>query len=476
MSQLKTPLITQIKNAVSKNNIRLHMPGHKGFSKVNQAWELLGEDVWNADFTEIAGLDNLQQPQECIKEAQELAASYFGANKTYFLVNGTTVGILATLTAIKNCCSKIAVPRFAHKAVFNGIIIAGLEAVFVPPTINDEWQIPLGVSLQDWSISMEQSISGILTTNSNYYGFVEDLKQLRKLGNDKILIIDEAHGSHFHASSLLPTGGIQAGADMVIQSIHKTFGSLTQTSLLHINNEDYFQSIENALKLLQTTSPSYVLMASIDGARRHWAINGSIWIEELIEKISNFREKLRFIQGITIVDEELLMDNSIYYHDYTKIIVSARDLGLSGGQLAQVLREDYNIEVEMNDFLSVVLLFSIGDLGIDWEKILKAFESISKAYRNSNPIKVDRFSLPKFSEAKITMREAYFNKKRVVPLENSEGYLAGEMLVPYPPGVPVILPGELITYEHVLYLKEILQTRHTCLGISTNRQIQIVDK
>ncbi|GAW91613.1 aminotransferase class I/II-fold pyridoxal phosphate-dependent enzyme [Calderihabitans maritimus] len=455
------PILDALIQYVGGKYINLHTPGHKQGCGINPKFrEMLGEKSFSFDLTEVPGLDNLHQPQGIIKQAQELAARCFGAGETYFLVNGATAGILASLMAICRPGDYVLVPRHAHRSVWGGMVLTGIRPVYYKPEIHPRWGIPLGISPEDIQDKLfRQNCKAVLILHPTYHGMVSDLKSIVNIAHAHgvTVISDEAHGAHFAFHSRLPVSGMAAGADIAVHGTHKTLGALTQTGMLHVHPTAVGRwDIQQALSIVQTTSPSYLFLASLDAVRSQMQVEGPKLMEEVISIAETVRTKIASIKGIHCLGRELYQYPSLVDYDLTKLVISAVELGLTGYQLAKELRNSYSIEVEMADFTTVLMLITIGDNREIGDKIVKALQDLAERYKDSylrcrcSRQRVEK--MPSLPKVLMSPRDAYFAPKRDIPLQEAVGKVAGEIVAPYPPGIPVVCPGEEITYEIVNYL------------------------
>lgn len=444
LSQEKTPLMDAIQAYLEQEPCRLHMPGHKG----------QGEMPYPADLTEIPGLDDLHQPAGVIKEAQQLAAEAFGARETFFLVNGATAGILAAFLALVQPGDKVILPRHAHKSVFNALVLSGALPLWVPPVYHPVLKIPLGVSRKQWEQAWEKHPGSklLFLVHPTYEGITsidEELIRQAKARGFKI-IVDEAHGSHFPFHPGLPPPALSLGADVVIHGSHKTVGSLTQSGMLHLGPSLEPGMFQGALSLVQSTSPSYLLMASLDEARRDMVLEGRAKLDRVLGATARLRDEIKGVKGICFWHEELYTYNEVKGLDPTKIIIDGRQLGLTGYELAECLRESYGIQVEMAAGTHLLALFSFEDSWVQGKRLLDALKEISRSGGTGKPLPETFGSncLPA-PQVVVSPRDSWFAPKRQLPLEEAAGAVAGQLLVPYPPGIPLLCPGELITHQLV---------------------------
>lgn len=458
LEQENTPLLEALNKYISKKE-RFHFPGH-GAKPSKELISLLGEKLFKADLTELRGLDDLHCPKDALKKSQGLAAKLFGVKESFFLINGSTCGLQALIMAYTKKDDLIILPRNIHRSILGGLILSGAKPIFFQPEVFESFQIMGGILPENIATILEKypKIRAIFFIHPNYYGIVSDISLGVNLAKEKGLFCfaDEAHGIHFYFHPSFPKGALNFKIDASVQSMHKTGGSLTQTSFLHWQGEDKEkEKIVKALSLLQSTSPSYPLMASLDGARKYLALEGKILFEKQLELSQKFKKELKKIRGIKVLDEEYLGEAGIYQLDPLRIVFSLDCL--TGHNLANILDEKYNLDVEMADDYNVVLVFSFS---VTWEhcdKFLKAIKAIKAQYKN-NKIKNKQFSqaiLPSLPKAILTPKEAYNASSRDILLEEAKGKISAEWVAVYPPGIPVLLPGEEINEEILEYLQQI---------------------
>lgn len=463
MDQKSLPLITALKVNKAKNNTSFHMPGHKYGKFLDEEFlSLTGTGLHQIDITEIPGVDNLHVPQGVIREAQELAAEAFGADKSYFLINGSTSGIQAMLLAGFNPGDEIIIPRNVHVSVLYGIIQVGLKPIYINPVFNEKFKIYEGITKEqiEKTIISYPKAKGVLLVTPSYLGVC--LKEFKNVIStihdyDKLVLVDEAHGAHLYFNNKLPISALEGGADMTTVSAHKTMGSLTQSAFLHVKGSRVnIPRLESALNIVQSTSPSYPLMASLDGARRKMFIDGEKAIDKLIPAADAIRIKINNIEGCQCLGEKDL--NIKAGIDPTKILVNFQESNLTAVEIAEKLREDYHIE---NEFIlgdNILFLAAVGNTPEDFDKLSNALEEIingSKEMRTA----MERVTIeaPKYlPKQAVIPREAWFAPWEEVSLKNCLNRISAQWLAPYPPGIPVLVPGEVITEEVLLYIDYLL--------------------
>lgn len=447
-----TPLIKALVKHQKMMNAPFHMPGHKKGKGVDRGFaQLMKTDPFSLDMTEVPGLDDLHNPCGPIQEAQNTAASLFGAEQTFFLVNGTSVGIHAAIMSVCRPNDIILLPRDIHRSVIGACILSGARPEYLPVRVAEQFFIPLPPKPQDVKAALEkfQTSKAILQVYPSYYGVAGNLKEVADIAHfHKIpLIVDEAHGAHLTFSDRLPVPALKQGADISVQSTHKTLGALTQASMLHVNSKiingvDVFRN----LKVLQSTSPSYLLMASLDSVIGQMGRYGKTLMEKTINLAEYVRREIMLVPGLKCFDETSIVNEEGIMFDPTKIYISVTGIGLTGHQAAQILLKKYKIQVELSDSCNVLCMLSLGNTVNDAKILVKALKEMASIRRR--PIKLNyQFNFGFAPLVTLTPREAWFAPKKRIPLRDSVGRVAAEIIAPYPPGIPLLCPGEEITRE-----------------------------
>ncbi|ERM91804.1 ornithine decarboxylase [Caldanaerobacter subterraneus subsp. yonseiensis KB-1] len=465
---MSTPLYDALMEYVKKETVPFHMPGHKQGRVLPKEYI---ENLAKIDLTEVPGLDNLHNPDGPILEAEKLAAKAFGSKQAFFLVNGSTAGIYAAMYAVLNPTDKVLVMRNSHKSVYNGVVLTQSIPVYLLPEIDYENGIAMGIDVEKLEevLQKERDVKAVVVTHPNYYGFCSDIEKIvdivHKYG--KILIVDEAHGAHFPFSNNLPKTSIKAGADIVVQSLHKTLTSFTQTSILHLNSDRVdVVRLKYSLSLFQSTSPSYILMSSIDMAREYMEKEGKKRLEEVIQLALYVRREIDKMEGIRCLGEDIVGRYGIVDFDVTKLTISVKNLGIEGPEAEDFLRRECNIQVEMSDVYNILAMVTVGD---DEKRVKMLLEGLKKLSKNRKRVKFgDRILFPSLPEMELTPSEAVRKKKVRVPFEKAEGAISADFVTPYPPGVPLICPGERIEKDMVKYIEVLYNKGIKVLGIQDN--------
>ena len=422
--------------------------------------KFLGEKCLTVDVNSMKPLDNLCHPVSVIKEAEELAARAFGAQHAFFMVNGTTSAVQSMIMSVCKRGDKIIMPRNVHRSAINALIISGAVPVYVNPSINKQLGIPLGMSVADVKKAIEQNpdAKAVLVNNPTYYGICSDLRTITKLAHQhgmKVLV-DEAHGTHFYFGENLPVSAMAAGADMAAVSMHKTGGSLTQSSFLLSNHPDLHQGyIRQIINLTQTTSGSYLLLSSLDLSRRNLALHGKEIFARVKELAQYAREEINKLGGFYAFSSELIDGDAIFDFDTTKLSVHTRDIGLAGIEVYDLLRDEYDIQIEFGDIGNILAIISVGDNMFVMERLISAMAEIKRIYQKDKAGMYDHEYIN--PEVVMTPQEAFYAAKRAMPIEQSAGQICSEFVMCYPPGIPILAPGERITQEildYIAYAKE----------------------
>ncbi|GIW22301.1 MAG: lysine decarboxylase [Candidatus Sericytochromatia bacterium] len=464
-AQKRAPLFEALRDYIKRDMVAYHTPGHKQGKGVDKEMlELLGENVFKIDLTEIPEVDNLHDPDGVIKEAQELTALLYGSDKSFFLVNGSTTGNNVMIMTVCDPGDKIIIPRNIHKSVLGGIILSGAIPIYVPALWDNDLGIYHGIDIDklEEALINNPDAKGVLLVNPTYYGISLDLKKVIDLIHkyNRPALIDEAHGPHFHFHEDLPISALKAGADMVVQSTHKILSSMTQSSILHLKEGRVnTKRAKNILQLIQSTSPSYVLMASLDVARRQMALHGRELLERTLQLAEDARKRLNKINGIYCFGKEICGSYGVFDIDITKLVINVSKLGISGFHALDILDRKYNIQSEMATLYNVLELVTIGNDKEDLDRLVNAIECISKDETLEKDLRVNSKAPPVPSIPKSTMspREAFFSTTEKVPFYSSIGRICAEIISPYPPGIPILAPGEIINEEIVDYLQLIYE-------------------
>ncbi len=459
MDQNRAPLLEALVKYAGSSPLRFHVPGHGGGRGAPE--DLLGvagPGVFDIDVTELPGLDDLNSPAGVIARAQELAAQAFGADRSFFLVNGTTQGLQALIMAAGRPGGKLILPRNSHRSVVGGLVLAGLDPVFTAPAVVRDFNFAAGVPAGEIQRAVRDhpDACAVLCAHPTYYGTVGDIQKIsgivRAAGIP--LLADEAHGCHLYFHRSYPAGALRAGADGTVQSVHKTGGSLTQSSLLHLKGRRLDEDrVSAALKLIQTSSPSYILMASLDAARRRLALHGSDLLQALLEASSELRAELDRVEGVEVFGPGRLDGDAVFDYDPSRVVVRVSALGLTGRQAAGWLMSQHGIYVEMADNDNIVLAPGLGVTREECRRLVRGIKDLAdREGKGSAPAAGPGLGEIPPARAAMRLREAWFAPSRPVEIAGAAGTVCAEWVAVYPPGIPVILPGEEVTAEMVNYL------------------------
>lgn len=453
---LKMPLVEAMLRYKEENIYPFHTPGHKGGRGMeSKLRNELGESV-RMDVSLMSELDDIHEPETYIKEAQDLAAKVYGSDACFWAVNGTSQAIHAMLMTALKPGEKVLLPRNAHRSVAGGLILGGIEATFMQPDYCEAFGINFQVQPQDVEAALEKdaSIKAVLLTSPNYYGVAADVESIAKICHDRnvVLLVDEAHGPHLGFSDLLPKSALQCGADACAQSTHKILGAMTQCSMLHVQGQRL--SVERAadvMSVLTTTSPNYLLMASLDAARAQVQECGKEMTEAAVMAANKLRNLCSKYVGLKLLSEK---DCGGLKLDTTKVTVNFADWGYTGIEAGDLFRKA-GIAVELVDAQNVLFLVTYADVTRDYEEALAKIDTVLKnmeANKRSKAQAVEAKDVP-VTKMVLPLREVFYGEKEAVALEESAGKICGEQVSFYPPGIPVLLPGEVITEEIIAYCK-----------------------
>lgn len=474
--QHKKPIVDKLAAHSGSSTISFHVPGHKNGNFYNSDRIELWGNILNIDLTEIPGMDNLHCPVGIIEEAQYLTAQAYGVDRTYFLVNGSTAGILATLFGTAHSGDKILVDRCCHSSVLNGLMLGRLKPKYIGRPIDKTTGIPLAVNLIELKKTIEDYGAKVLIiTNPNYYGVCSNIRAIEELAHKHgiLLIVDEAHGAHFKFSKELPESAVDAGADLVVQSAHKTLPAMTQGSWLHVKgNRVDRDRLERMLGVFQTTSPSYPIMASLDMARYVMMKEGAERLKILLKNTRQTRKSINLMdRGLFSPGREYFKKIGCHDFDETKIIINCKEAGMNGYQLDYKFRKEKGIYGELYDLVNWLGVATCGNSRQDFEQLTDA---CGQVICTGKKISLPDFSMP-VQEPCIDLWEVMQVDWQKISLEDAQGMTAAESIVPYPPGVPFVCPGERITAQ-VIEMMKLYSQLHINIKGYTEGQIEIVKR
>ena len=455
LSQTNAPIYEALRKFRRMRVVPFDVPGHKRGRGNMELTEFLGEDCMNVDVNSMKPLDNLCHPVSVIAEAEDLAAEAFGAAHAYFMVGGTTSAVQSMIMYACKEGDMIIMPRNVHRSAINALILTGAVPVYVNPDVNHKLGIALGMSVSqvEQAIRDNPDAKAIMVNNPTYYGICSDLKRITELAHEHgmLVLVDEAHGTHFYFGESFPVTAMAAGADCASVSMHKSGGSLTQSSFLLLGkniNADYMRQVIN---LTQTTSASYLLLSSLDISRKRLALGGREIFAQTVEMAEYARSEINEIGGYYAYSRELINGDSIFDFDVSKLSIYTLPIGLAGIEVYDLLRDEYDIQIEFGDIGNVLAYISVGDRKRDIERLISALAEIKRRFGKSGAdMLTQEYISPVVAE---TPRKAFYAKKRSLPLEETSGLVCSEFVMCYPPGIPILAPGELITDEIIEYIK-----------------------
>ncbi|GAA6491491.1 MAG TPA: aminotransferase class I/II-fold pyridoxal phosphate-dependent enzyme [Candidatus Bariatricus faecipullorum] len=459
LNQTRAPVYEALENFRRMRVVPFDVPGHKRGRGNPELTAFLGQQCMWADVNSMKPLDNLCSPVSVIREAEELAADAFGAAHAFLMVGGTTSSVQSmVLTACKRG-DEIILPRNVHRSVINALVLCGAVPVYVNPEVNQELGISLGMRREqvEKAIVEHPGAVAVLVNNPTYYGICSDLRAIVKMAHKAgmLCLADEAHGTHFYFGGGLPVSAMEAGADMAAVSMHKSGGSLTQSSLLLTGPNVHAGYVRQIINLTQTTSGSYLLMSSLDISRRNLVLRGREVFHQVADMASYARQEINAIGGYYAFGRELMNGNSVFDFDTTKLSIHTRDIGLAGIEVYDILRDEYDIQIEFGDIGNILAYLSMGDRPQELERLVSALAEIRRRYqKDAAGLLSQEYIEP---EVVTSPQEAFYAEKESLLLTESEGRVCSEFVMCYPPGIPILAPGERITaeiLEHIQYARE----------------------
>jgi len=459
VDQQRAPIYEALERFRRARVVPFDVPGHKRGRGNPELRDFLGERCVSIDVSAMKPLDNLCHPISVIREAEELAAAAFGAHQAFFMVGGTTSSVQAmVLTACKRG-DKIILPRNVHRSVLNALVLCGAEAVYVNPAVDPELGISLGMPMEEVrrAIAANPDACAILVNNPTYYGICSNLRAIVELAHahNMLVLADEAHGTHLYFGDDLPVPAMAAGADMASVSMHKSGGSLTQSSFLLVSDTVSTGYVRQIINLTQTTSPSYLLMSSLDISRRNLALRGREVFNGVLDLAKYARGEIAALDGYRAYGKELINGDSVYDFDLTKLSVNTLGIGLAGIEVYDILRDEYDIQIEFGDLGNILAYLSIGDRHQDLERLVGALGEIRRRYRRPGTgLLTQEYIEP---EVVHSLQDAFYAKDEALPIEETLGRVSGEFVMCYPPGIPILAPGERVTeavLRYIAYAKE----------------------
>ena len=455
LDQRRAPIHEALENFRRMRVVPFDVPGHKRGRGNPELTAFLGQQCVGVDVNSMKPLDNLCHPVSVIREAEELAADAFGAAHAFLMVGGTTSSVQSmVLTACKRG-DEIILPRNVHRSVLNALVLCGAVPVYVNPEVDQRLGISLGMRREQVAkaIAEHPNAVAVLVNNPTYYGICSDLRAIVRMAHDAgmLCLADEAHGTHFYFGGGLPVSAMAAGADMAAVSMHKSGGSLTQSSLLLCGPNVHAGYVRQIINLTQTTSGSYLLMSSLDISRRNLALRGRQVFHQVADMAEYAREEINAIGGYYAFGKELCNGDSVFDFDTTKLSIHTRDIGLAGIEVYDILRDEYDIQIEFGDIGNILAYLSMGDRPQELERLVSALAEIKRRYHTDGTGLLNQEYID--PEVVASPQQAFYADKISLPLRETEGRVCSEFVMCYPPGIPILAPGERITAEILDYIE-----------------------
>ena len=460
MNQDKAPVYEALEEFRRNRVVPFDVPGHKRGRGNAELVKLFGKQCVELDVNSMKPLDNLCHPISVIKEAEMLAADAFGAAAAFLMVGGTTSAVQAMVMTACKAGEKIILPRNVHRSVINALVVNGATPIYVNPDVDKKLGIALGMKISQVEKAIEENPDAvaILVNNPTYYGICSNLRKIVEIAHahNMLVLVDEAHGTHFYFGENMPVSAMAAGADMASVSMHKSGGSLTQSSFLLAGPNVSHGYIRQVINLTQTTSASYLLMVSLDISRRNLALRGRALFKSVVDIAEYARTEINKIGGYYAYGKELINGDSVFDFDTTKLTVYTLDIGLAGIEVYDLLRDEYDIQLELGDIGNVLAYISIGDRMREVERLVSALYDIKRLYSKDRAGLFDHEYIN--PQVVLTPQEAFYAaKEEMIPIRETNGRVCTEFVMSYPPGIPILAPGERITQEiidYILYAKE----------------------
>lgn len=458
--QQRAPIFEALSEFKKMRIVPFDVPGHKRGKGNKNLTEFLGENCLTVDVNSMKPLDNLCHPVSVIKEAEEIAADAFGAAHAFFMVGGTTSSVQAMVLSVLKKDDKIILPRNVHRSVINALVLCGAIPVYINPQTDKRLGIPLGMSLQDikQAIKDNPDAKAVLVNNPTYYGICSDLKSITEYAHkhNMLCLADEAHGTHFYFSDKLPLSAMKAGADIAAVSMHKSGGSLTQSSFLLCGENINSNHVRKIINLTQTTSGSYLLLSSLDLSRQNLALDGENIVNKVIKRAEYSRDEINQIGDYYAFSKEMINGDSVFDFDVTKLSINTLDLGLAGIEVYDLLRDEYDIQIEFGDLGNILAYISLGDTNKNIERLISALSEIRRLYKkDKSGMLSHEYINPIVS---LSPQKAFYADTVSLPIKECKDKICCEFVMCYPPGIPILAPGEIITkdiIEYIEYTKDI---------------------
>lgn len=458
LDQDKTSLLDALKKYARSNHAAFYTPGHKRGQGISpQLIDCFGSEVFKADLPELPEIGSLFDSQGVIQSAQEHAAAAFGADNTYFLVNGSTCGTIAAILATCGVGDTIILPRNVHQSAIAGLILSGATPIFVNPEYDPVLDIAHSITVEGVEAALKQhpGVKAVMMVYPTYFGVCGDVEAVAHLTHNYNipLLVDEAHGAHFAFHPDLPISALKAGADLSIQSIHKTLGALTQASMLHVQGDRINRNrLTKSLELVQSSSPSSLLLASLDAARQQMAVKGKQLMSRTLQLAQNARNQISQIPGLSVLELTIATPGFVAL-DKTRLTVNVSGLGITGFAVDEIL-VDCGVIAELPSLQNLTFIISLGNTDADIEQLVQAMKIATK---HKQVLAMESAIAPFNHESKLalTPRQAFYADTETLPIEQTYNSICAELVCPYPPGIPVLIPGEVVTTEAIIYLQKI---------------------
>jgi len=480
-SQAEMPLVDALRHCVDRPNAPFYTPGHKrGQSIAKPLKDLLGKQVFRADLPELPELDNLFAPESVILAAQELAAAAFGGDRTWFLANGSTSGVIAAILATCNPGDILILPRTVHQSAISGLILSGAVPVFITPDYDVALDIAHSITPEAVRIALANypTAKAVLMVSPTYYGACGDVSAIAQLAHNHgiPLIVDEAHGAHFAFHADLPISALQAGADVAVQSTHKTLSALTQAAMMHVQGGLVDRDrLSKSLALVQSTSPSYLLLASLDAARWQMATQGEALMTHTLHLAEQARSQIDQIPNLATLSRHHATTPGFVDFDATRLTVTVSGLGIDGFTADDILNTQLGVTAEFPSLQHLTFIISLGNTAADIEQLISAFEKLAKQSSQTQNLKLKTqnfsslFPLP----SSLSPRDAFFAATETLAIAHAINRISAELVCPYPPGIPVLIPGEMVTEPAIAYLQQILASGGILSGCSDSSLVTL---
>lgn len=455
LDQNKAPIYEALQRLREMRVVPFDVPGHKRGRGNPELAAFLGEQCVSIDVNSMKPLDNLCHPVSVIREAELLVADAFGAAHAFLMVGGTTSSVQSMVLSSCKRGDKIIMPRNVHRSVINALVLCGAVPAYVNPEVDRRLGISLGMQREQVAkaIAENPDAVAVLVNNPTYYGICSDLKAIVNMAHEAgmLCLVDEAHGTHFYFGENMPISAMAAGADMASVSMHKSGGSLTQSSLLLIGEHINPGHVRQIINLTQTTSGSYLLMSSLDISRRNLALRGKEVFAKVVGMADYAREEINAVGGYYAFGRELINGNSIFDFDPTKLSIHTRNIGLAGIEVYDILRDEYDIQIEFGDIGNILAYLSMGDRPQELERLVSALAEIRRRYqKDPSGLLSQEYIDP---EVVASPQDAFYAEKKSIPLPESVGCVCSEFVMCYPPGIPILAPGERITQEILNFIE-----------------------